>query len=520
MFRDSGTLHLLAVSGSNVALVILFFIWVMRPFWFGPLIRAVILLAIVAVFAGLSYGDPSVMRASIMATLVIGARLLHRSYNLNNIVAVTALIILLVEPAQLFDVGFQLSFVTAWGLVFLVPHLTDLFEQYHDRFWYRWLVFPALISFVAQLCSTPIIAYYFGRIPVISVAANLIIVPMVSIAVLGILLLLVADLVWPLLGAFVGSLLDLWLQGVVQVLAVMGGDNIPVLQTGSAFKGGVGLVAITAAYAILILTVLSFKYRLARRLVVFAVVLVTNVGLAYVVLGQTGRDRAWLDYTTVPGGVAVLIRDIASDRPDLIITGLARRSYPIDERVISPWLVRQGIQRLGRVFVLSAEYTALDDLLRSLSDYEARSLYASRHLAPSLADALTAMGDTAPRVEVTYFNGARSSQELSGYYLSDHQISVNLGPSRVDLVDKLQAGHFEADDGRISATLVIGSTWAPVADDWIQLHQSGYEQIICAKLEQRTLMPWSDSELDPDGEPPDYICDLFRTGSARFSLVF
>ena len=64
MFRDSGTLHVLAVSGSNVALVLLFFIWVLRPFWLKPSTRAIILLVVIALFAGLSYGDPSVIRAS------------------------------------------------------------------------------------------------------------------------------------------------------------------------------------------------------------------------------------------------------------------------------------------------------------------------------------------------------------------------------------------------------------------------------------------------------------------------
>ena len=141
MFRDSGTLHLLAVSGSNVALVIFFLIWLMRPFWFSPPVRSAILLTVIVIFAGLSYGDPSVVRASIMATLVIGARLLGRTYDLNNIIAATALVILLIEPAQLFDVGFQLSFATAWGLIFITPRLTPLFKRFHDRRWYRWLVF-------------------------------------------------------------------------------------------------------------------------------------------------------------------------------------------------------------------------------------------------------------------------------------------------------------------------------------------------------------------------------------------
>jgi len=165
MFRDSGTLHLLAVSGANVALVIVFFVWAMRPFSLGPGKRSVILLIVIAVFTGVSYGDPSVMRASIMAALVIGARMLGRPFDLNNIIATAALMILLISPAQLFEVGFQLSFVTAWGLVLVVPRVAAKLQTYHERIWYRWLALPLVVAFVAQVFSAPLIAFYFQRIP-------------------------------------------------------------------------------------------------------------------------------------------------------------------------------------------------------------------------------------------------------------------------------------------------------------------------------------------------------------------
>jgi competence protein ComEC len=117
-FRDSGTLHLLAVSGSNVALVVGFMMLVLRPFGLSRRRRALVLLLSVLLFAALSYGEPSVIRASIMAILVITAALVQRRYDLNNLIAVAAVAILLYDPAQLFSVGFQLSFVTAWGLIY------------------------------------------------------------------------------------------------------------------------------------------------------------------------------------------------------------------------------------------------------------------------------------------------------------------------------------------------------------------------------------------------------------------
>ena len=178
-FRDSGTLHLLVVSGSNVALVIFFLIIILRPLALPRKRRALVLMGCVMLFALLSYGEPSVVRASLMAILILLANVFERRYNLNQIIASAAMIILLAAPTQLFSVGFQLSFVTAWGLIFVTPSAAKFFEAVKHRGWYRWLVLPFMISLIAQIFSMPLIALYFGKVPAISVIANLVIIPLV-----------------------------------------------------------------------------------------------------------------------------------------------------------------------------------------------------------------------------------------------------------------------------------------------------------------------------------------------------
>lgn len=520
MFRDSGTMHLLAVSGSNVVLVIMFVVLVMRPFWIGPTTRAVILLGVIAVFAGLSYGDPSVIRASIMAALIIGARLLRRSYNLNNIVGATALFILLVAPTQLFDVGFQLSFIVAWGLVFIVPRLTDRFKLYHDRLWYKWLIFPFIIAIVAQVCSTPVIAYYFGRIPVISLVANMIVVPMVSLGVHGILLLLTADLIWPLLGAFIGSWLDLLLNSVVWVLAAMGGEQIPVIKTGSLLQSEFGSVLVVGSYFLIVLLALAIKHQSARRIALFAIVIYVNAGLVWSVVGAVDHDRYQLECQAVPGGVAVLIRSGDIERADLVITGLSRRDYPLDERILDPWLEQLGVRRLKGVFIMSADYVALDDIIRFISKHRASALYVNRDLASSVADALASAEDSAPLLELTFFGEAQQRPTTTGIWASADRISVRLDNARVDIIRRAGAIPSDSVSRGELAVLVIGSTWRPTADDWIRLHRSGYRQIVCAKLEQPGDSVWPDTELNPDGYPPDYVRDLFHDGPVTVNIPF
>jgi ComEC/Rec2-related protein len=521
MFRDSGTMHLLAVSGSNVALVVLFFMWVLRPFRLGTGLRSAILLIIIAVFAGLSYGDPSVIRASIMASLVIGARMLGRTYDLNNVIAATALLILLVDPAQLFDVGFQLSFVTAWGLIFIMPRLASLFRDYHERTWYRWLVFPFLIALVAQVVSTPIVAYHFDRFPVIGLAANLIIVPMVSLGVVGILLLLAADLVWPLLGAFVGSLLNLWLESVVAVLQRLGGENIPIWHTGRLMSSPFSLPGVLLIYLLIILAAVAVSRRWARKAMLGVVTVAANVIMAVAMAGAFAGADIRLNIEKVPGGAAVLVQADRSTGADLIITRLSRKAYPIDERVLEPMLRRHGVAGLNRLFVLAADYDAVDDILRLAHNWSVDSLFVARRLASSVADLRAGADSARYHGEVVCFGGHSLGAVAHSYELEEGAIRLSLSPSfRADIVDHLATEMFESSPLEAEAVLIVGRRWSPSAHDWIQLYRAGYDRIVCAEFEQPIMSSWPDLELEPDAIPPDFVTDLSRSGPFRISLSF
>ena len=271
-FKDSGTLHLLAVSGSNVALVLFFFILLMRPFSISRGRRAIILLGAVLLFNLLSYGEPSVLRASVMAILVILAGIIQRRYNLNNIIALAALIILIWEPSQLYDVGFQLSFVIAWGLIFTLPPLAKFFERYKNRFWYRWLIFPLLVAIVAQVYSIGLIALYFNQIPIVSPLANLIIVPLVSVAVVGIMILLGANLIHPILGSLFGSWLNLLLELILKIVNFFGSNSMPLIKLSE-----VSVVLIVLLYIILVLGVFSITLIKLRRFTLILFLLILNL---------------------------------------------------------------------------------------------------------------------------------------------------------------------------------------------------------------------------------------------------
>jgi competence protein ComEC len=517
-FRDSGTLHLLAVSGSNVALVLLFFLWLMRPFWLGPTARAFALLVVIIVFTGVSYGDPSVVRASLMAALVLGARLLGRTYDLNNIIAATALAILLVQPTELFDVGFQLSFVTAWGLIFFVPRIGEAFGTVSQRSWYRWLVMPVLASVVAQIVSTPLILFYFQRFPLVSLVANLVIVPIVSVGVIAAMVLLVADLIWPILGMLVGSFVDLWLRGVLAALKFFGSSEAPVWKSDFLSRSDWGPWLAGLFYLALILWVVSWQRLWARRTLVVLSVMAVNVALATGLAVSLHARTLEVRIERVPGGLAVLTSPDQSSPADLIVTGLSHSTGSSGGAVLESILGRAGITRLHRLIVLGADYDAVRDLLRLARELRVDSVYV-RHDLDRMVEDLKVRGDSAVfSGPLLFFGDVKPQVTGSGCYLGGDGVCLLRGTLRVEIAARASSAIPTNLSPENNNVLVIGSRWKPKADDWIRLRKAGYDQIICADFEQPGQTPWPDAELDPDAIPPDYLVDLSRTGSARLSF--
>ncbi len=184
IFRNSGTFHVLAVSGLHVGLVAMICYFglsiIQIPITTLRIPKKIIsLLTIIAVliYACLVGFRPSVFRATLMAILFLFATIIERDTDIYNLLAVAALVLLLINPTQVWDVGFQLSFVAVASIVYLVPKmerpLRKLWEPpesvdvptivSYKNIAMKWLILSYLVTFAAQLGTGPLIAYHFYR---------------------------------------------------------------------------------------------------------------------------------------------------------------------------------------------------------------------------------------------------------------------------------------------------------------------------------------------------------------------
>lgn len=192
VFRNTGTVHILSVSGLHVGLVFalltLLLKW-MNRFSYGRHIRSVVILLAVWFYVILTGMSPPILRAGIMITFFIVSIGANRTQVPLNTLFASALFILIFSPKSLFDVGFQLSYLAVLGILILYP-LFKSFYRPKQRL-ARIIVDYIYISIAAQLFTLPVILYYFGQFPTYFIPANLFIaIPSTAIMYLGILLAL------------------------------------------------------------------------------------------------------------------------------------------------------------------------------------------------------------------------------------------------------------------------------------------------------------------------------------------
>ena len=480
-FRDSGTLHLLAVSGSNVALVLLFFITILKPFSVSRNQRSVILIIVIFLFIFVSYSEPSVIRAGLMASIIILAGIIQRKYDLNNVIALTALLILLVEPAQFFEVGFQLSFVTAWGIILAVPIYEDIIKRYRLSNWRKYLFVIFAVSLIAQLFSAPLIIFYFKQIPLYSLAANMVIVPLVSMALFGILALLIVDLILPVLGQFIGAVLNYFLLKIVAVIEFFGANDNSVIEIGK-------LSIFNFLFCYLFLVGLIFAYksiRVRRYLLILSLVFINIFFLSKLLLTDSNTQQQAVLFK-ISGGEILFLGD-GDKSCDLIITNCYGTDYPIDEYIINPFLKERGISKIDNMIILSSQYDGLNDLIETALEFEAEVIHISKELEQSFKDISILLESDKDKFSVNLLKPFDKINSEFGYYPLSNGMFVNniyfkgLIITGLDNLETQLENYSDPIDLLLLSNLRYGSSEINVSEI-----SDKYKYVVCSKIKQNS----------------------------------
>ena len=212
-YSQTGAMHILAVSGLHVGIIFLLLNFFLKKIKINTaawrIIKVLVILKVIWTFALVTGASPSVIRAAVMFSFLNVGLAFQRYSGIYNTLAASAFFILLLNPFLITSVGFQLSYLAVFGIVFFQPKIAALWKIKNRLGNYAWQL--TCVSLAAQIMTLPLTFYYFNQLPVYFWLTGLVLVPLAGLELgLGIALLLFEP-IFPLLALWIGKTLNLLL---------------------------------------------------------------------------------------------------------------------------------------------------------------------------------------------------------------------------------------------------------------------------------------------------------------------
>lgn len=392
-FALTGVVHILSVSGYHMGLLVAFCVLCGNLLQFGRTGRNILMVLITSIYAVMTGASPPVIRGLVMAWVLLLARHTGREYDWTKSLSLAAFVILLYDPYALFNPGFQLSFIATWGILYLAPLWRKLLKLLSRARRVPvdapaglspaaaptgllpagasaglssavTMVSQALaITLSAQAAVLPITSYYFNYVSLVSLPANLIIVPLISLVMMLGGFAALGGLLWlPLAGAVnfsTGLILDLILR-IARFLAGLPFAVVTVKQP--------SIVEIAAFYVITVISIEAFRnpeiwlrmrrqWSLHRTKAVPLILAIVAVLLWTSIVSPAGSGKLEVTFLDIGQGDAILIQS-PEGRSIIIDTGGVQGSplstYNPGEKVLVPYLRRKGINKIDLLLLSHA----------------------------------------------------------------------------------------------------------------------------------------------------------------------
>ncbi len=307
-FRATGLGHLLVVSGGNVAMVLAPALGLAMALRLGRRVRFVLGLGTVVFFVVLTGAEPSVLRAGVMAGLALTGTLLGRPGGAASVLSGAVLALLVIDPALVWSVGFQLSVAATASMVALATPVAERL-----RFLPRPVALASGATLAAQLGVTPVLLFHFQEVPLVTAIANVLAFPAVSPALLLGLGAAGVGLVAPAAARPLAALASLPLRYLQVVADRLSTAPVPwITSAGGAAVLVVGLTVVAGVVAWM-----RSGRRLGRRAAAMSLGLVLTLVAWTSAIGAGPPERLTVRFfdvgqgdaalVTSPGGAAVLI---------------------------------------------------------------------------------------------------------------------------------------------------------------------------------------------------------------------
>ncbi|MCH8567786.1 MAG: DNA internalization-related competence protein ComEC/Rec2 [Balneolales bacterium] len=370
-FSRAGLAHLMAVSGMHVGFVLIPLWFVIPFFWrqrWGKEAGLVLIFLILFLYAGITGFSPSVQRASVFAFFIAFARLYQYRRDPVNLTGAAALIILVVDPFSLFQIGFQMSFAAVLTIFLMMPVLERFVKPALRSRWFIKVLNLTILSVFIQLALMPVLVHRFNEFSIIGPLMNTIAAPITQLMfILGFASVFVG-FVNEQFGIFVAipaDILTSWLASISAWSAALPGAWV----YGSLSSPWFYVVWMCLFF--FIATIWNPHLRI-KWLAVLLVSLIIWQG--HHIYMQQADTKLRITFFDVGQGDAVLIQT-PSGKAYLYDTGLWSPFGNSGDRVLLPHLRAEGITRIEAVFLSHPHADHIGGLIPILEELEVGKIY-------------------------------------------------------------------------------------------------------------------------------------------------
>lgn len=339
-YREMGLAHLMAVSGLHIGIISSFLISAFAILGINRKINIGTTIAILWIYGYLIGFPPSVLRSLIMFTVLMYSQIQFRAYDEINTIAFAAFILLIYNPLWLFNVGFQLSFMATLSLLLLLKEMRNKFYPYKGK------AMTSLYSILAvQIGVAPITMYYFNSISPMSILANFLLIPLLSIGVIIAFFILLFSFA----GGFICRFLGIVLNEILNVENIVL-NMIYALPLGSIkmFSPNISEIFLYyfAVFCIFkIVRVDVFPFEVNRAIFYYLIVCIVFTTILPMV-----ESEVTIEFIDVGQGDCMLLE--TNGRYFLVDTGgNAFGNFDVGENIVLPYLVKKGVFSLDGVFI-------------------------------------------------------------------------------------------------------------------------------------------------------------------------
>jgi len=293
-FTNAGVMHVLAISGLHVGIVFLLvdYLFYIFPTFRRSIYAAIIISSVLWCYAILTGLSPSVQRAAFMFTILCFGRTFSRNSNVYNSLFYSAFCLLVYSPDLLFDLGFQLSYLAVFSIVYFQPKISNIWRP--KNWIVKWFWDLTTVGFAATIGTAPLSVFYFNQMPNYFIISNILIIPLAIISLYSALIFIVFSKV-SFVAFYLAIVLDrllIWFNNVTSWVA-----NLPNAVSKDLFLSKLEVLAL---YFVIISVAFFLAKRTYSRLVFLFLVVMFMFGVGIFDIYLKKENPQIIVYSTYP----------------------------------------------------------------------------------------------------------------------------------------------------------------------------------------------------------------------------